>query len=104
VRRHGDRAGRRRAEDELAESKEKYHTVLEGCPDPVVVYDMEGRGVYVNPGFTSVFGWSPEEVLGKKLDYVPDENWPETQLIIDSVQMGRSFSGVESRRYTKEGS
>jgi PAS domain S-box-containing protein len=103
VRRHGDRAGRRRAEDELAESKEKYHTVLEGCPDPVVVYDMEGRGVYVNPGFTSVFGWSPEEVLGKKLDYVPDENWPETQLIIDSVQMGRSFSGVESRRYTKEG-
>jgi PAS domain S-box-containing protein len=103
VRRHGDRAGRRRAEDELVQSKERYRAVLEASPDAIVVYDMEGRGVYVNPGFTSVFGWSPEEVLGKKLDYVPDENWPETQLIIDSVQMGKSFSGVKSRRYTKEG-
>ena len=103
VRKHADRAGRRQAEEELAESKEKYRAVLEGCPDPVVVYDMKGRGVYVNPGFTSVFGWSPEEVLGKKIDYVPDENWPETQIMIDNVLAGKSFSGVESRRYTKEG-
>jgi light-regulated signal transduction histidine kinase (bacteriophytochrome) len=37
------------------------------------------------------------------LDHVPQENWSETQLIIDSVQAGKSFSGVESRRYTKDG-
>jgi PAS domain S-box-containing protein len=103
VRKHGDRAGRRRAEEELAESKEKYHTVLDACPDPVVVYDIEGKGVYVNPEFTRVFGWSPEEVLGRKLEYVPDENWPETQVMIDKVLAGKSFSGVESRRCTKEG-
>jgi PAS domain S-box-containing protein len=103
VRKHADRAGRRQAEEELAESKEKYRAVLEGCPDPVVVYDMEGSGVYVNPGFTSVFGWSPEEVLGKKIDYVPDENWPETKIMIDNVLAGKSFSGVESRRYNKCG-
>jgi PAS domain S-box-containing protein len=103
VRKHGDRAGRRQAEEELAESKEKYHTVLDACPDPVVVYDIEGKGVYVNPEFTRVFGWSPEEVLGRKLEYVPDENWPETQVMIDKVLAGKSFSGVESRRCTKEG-
>jgi light-regulated signal transduction histidine kinase (bacteriophytochrome) len=44
-----------------------------------------------------------EELLGKKLDYVPDENWPETQMMIEKAQAGQSFSGVESRRYTKEG-
>jgi PAS domain S-box-containing protein len=103
VRKHSDHAGRRRAEEELAESKEKYRTVLDACPDPVVVYDVAGRGVYVNPEFTRVFGWSPEEVLGKKPDYVPDESWPETQVMIDKVLAGKSFSGVESRRYTKEG-
>ena len=103
VRKYADYTGRKRAEEELAESKEKYRTVLEACPDPVVVYDVEGRGVYVNPEFTRVFGWSPEEVLGRKLDYVPDENWPETQVMIQNVLSGKSFSGVESRRYTKDG-
>ncbi len=94
---------RRRAEEALTESEEKYRTVLNACPDPVVVYDMEGRGVYVNPEFSRVFGWSPMEVLGKKLDYVPKKNWPETRVMIDKVLAGQSFSGVESRRYTKEG-
>jgi PAS domain S-box-containing protein len=94
---------RKRAEERLRDSQEKYRTVLEGSPDPVVVYDMEGGCIYVNPAFTAVFGWMPEELLGKKLDYVPDENWPETQMMIDKALAGESFSGVESRRYTKDG-
>ncbi|MES0363360.1 MAG: PAS domain S-box protein [Desulfobacteria bacterium] len=94
---------RKRAERELRESEERHRTVLEACPDPVVVYDMEGKGTYVNPAFTRLFGWTLEEFLGKKLDYVPDESWPETQMMIDMVKTGKSFSDVESRRYTKEG-
>lgn len=94
---------RKRAEEDLRDSEERYRTVLEGSPDPVVVYDMEGRCIYVNPAFTSLFGWAPQELLGKKLDYVPDENWPETQMMIDKALAGESFSGVESRRYTKDG-
>ena len=95
---------RKAAEEALRDSEERYRTVLEGSPDPVVVYDMEGRGTYINPAFTRVFGWLPEELLGKRLDYVPDENWPETQMMIDKVQAGESFSRVESRRYAKDGS
>ena len=94
---------RKRAERELRESEARHRTVLEACPDPVVVYDMEGKGTYVNPAFTRLFGWTLEEFLGKKLDYVPDESWPETQMMIDMVKTGKSFSDVESRRYTKEG-
>ena len=96
-------AERKQAEDELRESEERYHTVLEASPDPVVAYDMGGRCTYINPAFTHVFGWTLEGLLGKKLDYVPDENWPETQMMIDKVQAGESFSRVESRRYTKDG-
>ena len=95
---------RKAAEEALRDSEERYRTVLEGCPDPVVVYDVEGKGDYINPAFTRVFGWLPEELVGKKLDYVPDENWPETQMMIEKVQAGESFSRVESRRYAKDGS
>jgi len=97
------RQERKRAEDALKESEERYRTVLEACPDPVVVYDMEGNGIYINPAFTRVFGWTREEFSSKKIDYVPGENWPETRAMIEKVLAGESFSRVESRRYTREG-
>jgi PAS domain S-box-containing protein len=90
-------------EAELRETEERYRTVLDACPDPVVVYDTKGKVTYINSAFTRIFGWISEELKGKKLDYVPHENWPETQMIIDKVLAGESFSAVESRRYTKGG-
>ncbi len=94
---------RKKAENELRESQERYYTVLEASPDPIVVYDMKGRCTYVNPAFTNVFGWTPGEIMGLKVRYVPKENWPETKIMIDKVLAGESSSGVESRRYTKAG-
>jgi len=88
----------------LRDSEDKYRTVLEANPDPVVVYDMEGKVTYFNPAFTSVFGWALEECLGNKMDFfVPDDAWPETKMMINRVVSGKSFSGIETRRYTREG-
>jgi PAS domain S-box-containing protein len=99
-----DVSARSRAEEELRESEERYRTVLEANPDPVVVYDIEGMVVYFNPAFAEVFGWNLEDRVGKKMDlFVPEENWPETQTMINKVLAGESFSGVETRRYTKTG-
>jgi len=95
---------RRLMENVLKESEERYRIVLEANPDPVVVYDMEGKVIYFNPAFTHVFGWTLEERLGKEMDvFVPEENWPETDMMINKVLAGESFSGFESCRYTKEG-
>jgi two-component system cell cycle sensor histidine kinase/response regulator CckA len=95
---------RRQLEEALRESEAKHRTVLEANPDPVVVYDMEGRTIYLNRAFTRVFGWSPEERLGQKMDlFVPEENWPETKMMIDKVRSGENFSSVETQRYTKNG-
>jgi len=95
---------RKHIEEALRESEEKYRTVLETSTDPIVVYDIEGEVTYFNPAFTRVFGWTLEERLGKKMDiFVPDEDWPETRKMIEKVLAGESFSGYETRRYTKEG-
>ncbi len=92
-----------RVEEALRESEERYRTVLDASPDPVVVYDMKGKVTYINSAFTRIFGWISDELEGKKLHYIPDENWPETQMMIDKVLAGESFSAIESRRYTKGG-
>lgn len=94
---------RKRSEEALRESEARYLAVLEASPSPIVVYDMEGNCSYINPAFAKVFGWAPEELIGKKLDYTPEESWPETQLIIDTVMAGHTVPSVESRRYTKDG-
>jgi len=100
-----DITDRKRAAEALRESQEKYRTVLDSNPDPVVVYDMEGKATYLNRAFTRVFGWSLEEQIGKKIDnFVPEENWPETRMMINKVTvLGEDFSGLETRRYTKKG-
>lgn len=95
---------RKRAEEILRESEERYRTVMETNPDPVVVYDMEGKVTYFNPAFTKVFGWILEECLGKKMDiFVPEDTWPETRKMINKVLEGENIYSFETRRYTKKG-
>jgi PAS domain S-box-containing protein len=80
-----------------------YRTLLEASPEPIVVYDFEGRTTYSNPAFARTFGWSLEEIEGKRVDFVPEENWPETREMIRKVLSGQGFSAQASRRYTKKG-
>jgi PAS domain S-box-containing protein len=97
-------AEREETEEKLRESEERYRTVLEANPDPLVVYDIEGKVIYFNPAFTRVFGWALAECSGEKMDFfVPEKNWPETRMMIDKVLHGESFSGIETRRYTRQG-
>lgn len=98
-----DITDRKRVESALIASDEKYRTVLEANPDPVVVYDMQGKVVYFNPAFTDVFGWTLEERLGKKNnDFVPEEAWRETKMMIDKVLSGEQFSGIKTCRYNNK--
>ncbi|MGB5991708.1 MAG: PAS domain S-box protein [Desulfobacterales bacterium] len=99
-----DISDRKQAEEALRESEEKYRTVLEANPDPVVVYDIEGKVVYFNPAFTRVFGWTLAERLGNKMDvFVPEEAWRETKMMIKKVLGGERFSSIETLRYNKKG-
>jgi len=101
---YSDETERKQAEEALRESEAKHLAVLEANPDPIVVYDMEGKVIYMNPAFTRVFGWSIEERLGRKLDdFVPADCWPETKMMLNKMLSGERFSGIETRRLTKEG-
>ncbi len=94
---------RERIEEALLQSEKKYRTVLEGTPDPVVVYDMKGKVIYLNPAFTKVFGWTLDERLGRKMDlFVPEKAHSETEMMIAKTLAGETFSGVETLRYNKE--
>jgi PAS domain S-box-containing protein len=96
-------AERERTETVLRESEERYRTLLESSPDPIVVYDMQGVATYVNPAFEQTFDLSRDELLGKQINFVPEENWPETQKAIESMLSGNKIKLFETRRLTKGG-
>ena len=89
---------------ELFESEQRHRSLLEASADPIVVYDMEGRVTYLNPAFTRTFGWTFEELQGGHIDFVPEENWPETKAAIDRMRQGEKVQLFETRRSTKDGS
>jgi len=92
-----------RALASLQESEERHRTVLEAAPDPVAVYDVEGRITYVNPAFSRVFGWSLNEIKGVDFNFVPEGNLVKGEFVLDNVYNGETFSGIETRRLTKDG-
>ncbi len=85
----------------LRESEERYRTAMESTPDPLLVYDMQGRVTYCNPAFTRVFGWSLEELLGVRLDFLPPDREPEAERFLAAVRAEQSVHGLATRRLTK---
>ncbi len=94
---------RKRTEAILRESETRYRTLLESSPDPIVVYDIKGVATYVNPAFEQTFGLSREELLGKQIDFVPKESWPETRAAIKKMLAGQKIQLFETRRLTRDG-
>lgn len=98
-----DITDRKQAEEELRKSEERHRIVLESVPDPVVVYDMEGKVTYLNPAFSRVFGWALKESIGQNIDFVPVESLPDNRLIFTKINRGETISGIETCRLTKDG-
>ena len=94
---------RKRTEATLRESEQRYRLLLESSPDPIVLYNIQGKATYVNPAFEQTFGFSSEELLGKQIDFVPPKNWPETKDAIKRMLSGKKIQLFETRRLTKEG-
>ena len=98
-----DITDRKEAEAALRESEERYRSVMVASYEPVVVYDVEGKALFVNPAFSRVFGRSADEVLGRKIDYVPpgleQEALDAFQITFDQGQC----TGFETKRLTKDG-
>ncbi len=83
-------------------TEEKYRKLVQASPVPIIVYDMQGNTIYINPAFTHVFGWELNELQGKKINYVPEEEMPKTLEMLKLIRQGKRYSEFETKRYTKD--
>lgn len=91
----------KQAEEALLESEKRYRAVLETAADPLIVYDNTGKMLYINPAFTSTFGWTFEELFDKKIPFVPDEYLDEANRAIKKCYSD-GYYRFETRRYDKK--
>ncbi len=55
----------REAKQESDEIRSLFEGLFESMPDAIAILDQEGRVTQVNPAFEALFGYSPEEALGR---------------------------------------
>jgi two-component system, cell cycle sensor histidine kinase and response regulator CckA len=85
-------------------AEEVYRSLLDSSADAIVIYDMEGRPQFVSPAFTKIFGWSYEELAGRRIPFVPESERSATTPYIQAlIDHGTPCHGFETQRYTKDG-
>ena len=94
---------RRESEAALKESEERLTAILFATPDPMVIYDDQGYTEYINPAFVALFGWSLDELKGKRIHFVPEG---EKQITFEKTKELFDFGNkvqFETKRLTKNG-
>jgi two-component system NtrC family sensor kinase len=66
---------RKRLEQALKESEERYRTLVETAKSAIISIDKEGMIVLFNPAAEELFGYSIEEVKGKELTILMPERY-----------------------------
>jgi PAS domain S-box-containing protein len=91
--------------DRLQEQRALLDELFEQAPQAVALMNAEDRVVRVNREFTRLFGYTPQETLGRQLSelIVPEEWRSEEQRYADLVAQGQRVD-VEGVRRRKDGS
>jgi two-component system cell cycle sensor histidine kinase/response regulator CckA len=84
-------------EEELRKSNETLRALNEAAPVAVLTLDLEGRVQFWNPAARRLFGWSEDEVPGRRLLELPGEQF-------ENLRRGERLVGFEIRRQRKNGS
>jgi PAS domain S-box-containing protein len=99
---------RRRAEAKSAEA-ERYRQhlaeVVRGTQDAVMSKDLEGIVTTWNPAAARLYGYSPEEAIGRHISFiVPPDHKNEEMVILERVKRGERLETYETERVRKDGS
>src|SRR5690606_5673625 len=88
---HADITSRRRAEDALRESQERYRTLFQHGQSIMLILDPDdGAIVDANPAAAAFYGWSTDELLAKKIS---DIDLMPSAAIASTLGMAKSTRG-----------
>jgi diguanylate cyclase (GGDEF)-like protein/PAS domain S-box-containing protein len=95
---------RKKAEKNLRKARKMFTSLFNSNPEAILYHDKEGRILNINPRFTELFGYTTEEMIGKKIDegmIYPTNKIKEGKILTQKAFNG--FSDYETIRKKKDG-
>jgi len=100
-----DISERRRVEEIIRASEERYKNLVELSSDIIYITDRGGNQVFMNDAVYRVLGYVPEEVIGQpwtKLIY-PGDREQSSERVLDTIAEGVEVFNFENRMVDKKG-
>jgi PAS domain S-box-containing protein len=91
-------------EQQLSRINQILSALISSAPVAITALDRQGLVCIWNPAAERMFGWKLDEVLGRKLPYIPASRVEEHALLLDVLAQGGSLAGFETQRQRKDGS
>ena len=94
---------RRKSEEDLRRSNERYRGLLEDFPGGVILYDKDLEVEEWNASAERMYGYSKAEILGSPLPTVPPGKLEELREFMRQVDDGQPVLNVETLRLERSG-
>jgi PAS domain S-box-containing protein len=99
-----DITDRKRSQQSLAESEERYRTLVDNANDIVATLDLEGRLTSVNPAVERILGYAPRELIGMSLSgFVPEDEISMHETMLRCKPTGEAATRYEMQLIGKSG-
>ena len=100
-----DMTERKLAEEAVKASETKYRSLVETSQDMIWSVDARGCYTFVNPAVKFIYGWEPEEMIGRRFsDFVTPEQSQKDLEVFARLLTGESVFQHESTQIAKDGS
>jgi PAS domain S-box-containing protein len=104
----GDFVERRRTEQSLRESEERFRLMTETAQDTIFTIDESSTVTFCNAAVRRMFGYEPEELLGKPLEMIMPERFREghrrgVERFLRTGERSVPWTGIELAALHKDG-
>jgi PAS domain S-box-containing protein len=94
----------RRTTEQLGEYRSRLASIIDSSEDAILSKDLNGIITSWNRGAEHIYGYTPEEVVGKNISLLtPSDRPDEISEILQKIACGESLEHYESVRITKDG-
>jgi PAS domain S-box-containing protein len=103
---YSDITERKRAEESLRDSEERFRGITERISDLIIVLDPEGYPTFVSPSITSILGFPQESYIGKRAgtDIIPADDVAKMIHAMERLKNGSQKEQIEFRMLKSDGS